>query len=1249
MNISIRIFLVMLFLVTISNVFAQTCTSIFPNGLQAHGVNGNVNFSYHSQITNGTANISAKTITDNSNWLACSGASCAATGVPSTSSSPTFLVSSGANGNISVGYQATLNRTAGNYTTVTVGQQGTLNFTTASGVYRTQTFTTDYQSIVNFQSGDYWVNGNLTVGQATALRRVATTGVTRIFVNGNISFGFQAETQNFASNQLLIYATGNISFANEVDLSAYVYAGGTVTMGYRSTVAGAVAGSSVNLNGNEVSINYQGSNLTSVNFSPFCSGGTVAPVLLGAWNMDERLWNGTANEVLDSSGNNNHGRARIAAGSTSLPTTSSGNPAYTSGNQSTCYYGEFDKTTSPARTYSYVELTGLPALPQGFTFAAWIRSSNASAQHQRILVRDDAQNGWGFSLSDGTNQPKLRFFNRNITNTGAVTGQGSNPNCGVFCIDTDAVISSNAWHYVAAVVDTTAKTVTLYVYNQSRTLLAKTTATYAGTWQDGTGLATIGGESSASGEGTQTSWHFLGNIDEVKIYSGAVSQTTLETLMQTVRTCAGPDHYELQLSANSIACEGAAVTVRACANSMVPCTKDLSVNNSVNLSTTNGNLSATTLTLSAGEGTAYLLHPSATENQSVTVALSNEQVAAINSRKCCTGSSNCTVANSCSTVFKRAGFIFSGAQATNIDIPNQVAGTTNNTYLKAVTTDQTSGACVARLTSPQIVQMAYKCRNPVTCIAGQTLTANSSPVQANANTILTSSLSYSNVNLNFDASGRATLPINYSDVGQIQLFARLSLPASSSNPAYDLTGISNDFVVTPNSISVMGAQSLSGSANPGTTSSGSGFVAAGEKFRVTLQALNSLGNRTPNFGNEVDSVLTSSANSLGIRESSLLYPASGTTAPLVIGSPFSVGTLAGTYVNSDVYWSEVGSLSIIPFLSANHYLGANLPSNTFSVSATIGRFYPHHFSLVSSAVNNTCGSFTYMQHNTLAASFQLEARNIFDVVTTNYGANYAIGNKPSINYVAENANAGDGTSLSSRALLGTANVWTSGVLNYSTNSGSFLRTSALDGPYPQLQLGLQLQDTFDSRPLANLNMNSTTVGSCTASANCNAMSIGSSLNMLFGRLRLEDAFGPETADLPVNFTTEYWTGTFWLKNVFDSCTVINRSAITYPQGSIATDINRNVSLSGGSTQGQYKSLMPTQILFTLGDAGQYFTAPVTGTGSFNLGVDLTAYPWLRFDWNQNANHNDDTALPNANIGFGSYRGHDRIIYWREVF
>jgi MSHA biogenesis protein MshQ len=45
-------------------------------------------------------------------------------------------------------------------------------------------------------------------------------------------------------------------------------------------------------------------------------------------------------------------------------------------------------------------------------------------------------------------------------------------------------------------------------------------------------------------------------------------------------------------------------------------------------------------------------------------------------------------------------------------------------------------------------------------------------------------------------------------------------------------------------------------------------------------------------------------------------------------------------------------------------------------------------------------------------------------------------------------------------------------------------------------------------------------------------------------------------------------------------------------------------------------------------------------------VDLTTLPWLRVDSNQNTNFNDDMSLQ-GHYGFGQYRGHDRIIYWRE--
>lgn len=1238
----IKFIIAFLLLTNASYALAVACSDIFTNGIQAHAPNGNIRLRYHSTITGGSATLAARTLTDDSAWLACSGSSCVVTGTAATKSTPTFLTGNGTNGAVNIGYQGSATINAGSYTAINVGQEATLTFNSANGVYYTGAVTTNFKSILRLQSGDYWINGNLTIAQETVLRRIASSGPTRIFVNGSVTFGFKAFTEGFASNQLLIYATGSITSENELNFTGYMYAGGNISLDFKSVVNGAVSGANFIGAGNEVTINYQGSNLSSADFSPFCSGATVTPVLLGSWNMDEGSWKGSANEVRDTSGNGNHGRAAIAAGSSVLPSTSSGNPAYINGNQNTCYYGAFDGTGSPARSHSYVELTGFPALPQGFTFAAWIRSTNASAQHQRILVRDDAQNGWGFSLADGTGQPKLRFFSRNIANNGAVTGQGTNPNCGAFCVDTNPVISSNAWHYVAAAVDTSAKTVTLYVYNQSLTLLAKATGAYTGTWSDGSGLAAIGGETSASAEGRTSSFHFLGNIDEVNIYSGALPQANIENLMRTARVCSGPDHYEIEVAAESIACEGAKVTVRVCADSAVPCNRDFSVNTNVSLSATAGTLNASTLTLSAGEASTKLLYSNAVEDAVATLNLTSVATAANNSTKCCTGTSSCLVASSCSTRFNRAGFIFSETAATAQNIPTQISGVTNNNlYLRSVRTDDKTGACAARFTSPQTVQLAYKCINPTTCIAGQTLNLAGTSIISNAGAVADGSVVYSNKAVTFNATGAANIPFNYSDVGQIRLLARLALNAGGGEPAYTFTGVSNDFVVKPHSLTISSVTNLANISNPGGSNTGSKFVAAGEKFKVSVQSRNSVGSPTPNFGREI----TSEANNIAVIENTLNHPSGGSLTPLTNGGIFSATSPSGTFVNPDLQWNQVGSLTIRPYLLDNDFLGAgDIPNKP--VSGVIGRFYPDHFIVTSASVANACGSFTYMTQP-LSFAYELQARGAGNESLSNYGPAY--GAMPTITYVAENDNSGSDLGL--RFSDGITKSWASGALVVNSNTAFFARNStgfSPDGPFTKMQLGLKLIDDFDSRLLKNMDMNADSAPTCSG-VSCNAITLGSPINLRYGRLRLDDAFGPETANLPVNFSTEYWLGNRFINNQDDSCTKILRSAITYPAGNISVPANLTVALNGGATVGNYGSSTATEINFTSGNANHFFSAPGVGvTGSFDVKVDLTSYPWLRFDWNQDGDYSD-TTIPDAEFGFGSYRGHDRIIYWRERF
>jgi len=1112
-------------------------------------------------------------------------------------------------------------------------------------------------------TGTITTGGNINLTGGSVAGKVTSNSNT-ITTNGtNLSGGAQAQSgMSFTGGTLAgsFVMTSN----NPITLTGVTMTSGSITGASTVTIQGnsllGSSSSSITISSNSGAINVNNStiygDLTAPGYSTvnITNGGAVygscapnatpanactpASTILGSWRMDEPYWNGTPNEVKDSSGNNNHGRARIASGSTPSASTALVTPAFTNNNQSTCSYGQFDSTTAPIRTYTYLELSGFPALPTSFTFTAWIRSTNPSAQHQRILVRDDAQNGWGLSLADGTGQPRLRFFNRNIQNNGAATGQGSNPNCGVFCLDTNSVITANTWHFIAATIDTSARTVTLYVYNQSGTLLARTSAAYSGTWQDGSGTAAIGGETLASAEGRQTSFHFLGNIDEVEIYTGALSQNYIESLRTRVRVCPviAPHHYELQVPSNSIACMASPVTIVACADNSSPCSNSFLAagGTTASLSTTAGALANTTVTFNnGGVATTTLSYPAAINGSGATVTLLNEQIAGLNARQCCRDGV-CTFSNSCATTFSTAGLAFATTTALNSQLlPNQVAGVTGSTpVLRAVRTNTTTGACEARVTGTRAVQLAYECINPAACVSGQTLTLNNNQIQANN---LGATTTYVSRNLTFDSNGNAAIPINYSDVGRILLRARLNIPASGTEPAYTFSGVSNQFVVKPFTLAVIAVP-----GNTETTGSGNGFLAAGELFTVQVEARNASGARTPNFGKE------SEYTAVAINLTEVTYPNGGQLGDFSQTSGFSLTSTPGLIQNETLRWSDVGTIKLQPTLGDNDYLGAG-DLSVFTTSFNIGRFYPSYFVMTASNVESNCSNFTYVGQ-LFPFNYRLEARNKMDALTVNYSSPTYL-TPASVELVAENAN--DGVNLSTRVNAPTAN-WTNGVMELvvANRRAQFSRqtSTAPDGPFPSLQLGVRVKDELDNRRLQALDMNPDNNTSCSG-IGCTAKTLSAPLNLRYGRLRLDDAFGPETANLPVNFSTEYWLGNRFINNQDDSCTKILRSAITYPAGNISVPANLTVALNGGATVGNYGSSTATEINFTSGNANHFFSAPGVGvTGSFDVKVDLTSYPWLRFDWNQDGDYSD-TTIPDAEFGFGSYRGHDRIIYWRERF
>ena len=636
-------------------------------------------------------------------------------------------------------------------------------------------------------------------------------------------------------------------------------------------------------------------------------------------------------------------------------------------------------------------------------------------------------------------------------------------------------------------------------------------------------------------------------------------------------------------------------------------------------------------------------------------------------------------------------------------IPTQIAAVNGKAMLRVISTNPKTGICEARLgAGSKPVSLGYACVNPTTCVSGQIFSVDGTSIAANNNG---TAGNYTTMNVTFDSSGNAPITINYSDVGQVRLHGKLTIPASTSgiDPPVTVSNSSNDFVVKPYTLVVTNVVQAASpfAVNAGTTSTGNGFIPAGEKFNVTMQSRNALGVRTPNFGNEVTSSerkklqltmgcperisMHDATVSAGCPASKPDYPAAAVVGSLKVGEDLNGDGITDDPVSASaggilpVVWDDVGSFRLFASLSGAGYLGTG-SVDKLTPSGIIGRFYPNRFVLSNTDLIRTCSidltvfpstQFHFMGktfnaedtvNETKGLSFLLTAVNNAGVAVQNYDSDL----RKDGNTTTDDAYATASVSL--HAFTATENLstrlvnnsgvplsvgaWVNGIMNINQPEAQFGRASTPDGPYLNVKVGVGVTDCTDKRLLSAANLTLDTKASCSAPDN-NAFELAR-FDARYGRLRLDDAFGPESANLPVNFITEYWTGNFFSKNVNDSCTRVLRSAITYqPTGNILTPANLTIGLTdgakNGSTTGYYNSISATEVSFRNGDAAHYFSAPTAGvTGSFNVRVDLDSYPWLRFDWNQDGNYSDQ-FMPPVRIGFGSYRGHDRVIYWRERF
>ncbi|GAB3288603.1 polymer-forming cytoskeletal protein [Pseudidiomarina andamanensis] len=687
-------------------------------------------------------------------------------------------------------------------------------------------------------------------------------------------------------------------------------------------------------------------------------------------------------------------------------------------------------------------------------------------------------------------------------------------------------------------------------------------------------------------------------------------------------------HYRIQHPTQLVSCLAAPIEIIACANADCSETYDdtvtLTATASAANSTWSGDTIISTTTNSAdwqftlGTGSGYLRNI----NGGTTVISLNDAIPTATNITQCYNDAGTTITG-CAVNFVSAGLVFTDTDGVS-PIASSHAGLDFPILLQAIETNTTTGACEARVQGAQAVNVGLECANPLTCQADQTFTVNGTNVALNDNG---TALTQTSVNVTFDANGSAPVTANYSDVGQVRLHASLELSENVGNgdPAIVLTGTSiNDFVVRPHTLV---ARALDSSNNlwTATTDTGAGYKAAGEDFTFIVQALNAAGNPTPNFGNEV-----SATENVTVTFDSMAYPViagdTWSSSKLTITSPFiDDPDFAGAMRTVGARWREAGTPNILPGLLDNDYLGAG--DALVRVPSPIGRFYPANFLVTSSNITNACptDNFTYMGQPGIHVAFEIVAVNTLGVVTQNYHSpEYS--NAAQLELTAANTSPADVASdeFASRLVAPLTSNWVNGRFDQLGMSATFnrLASEVPDGPYSAVRLGLRVLSEMDNRNFATTDL---------LTQKGPSAQLNGTLALRYGRLVLENTYGPENESLPVVMRAEYWDGTRFTLNDLDSCTASSPTSLA---------IVDNPSALNTSVAGVGSNLITGEVI----PESLYWTAPSpVGSGEFLF--EYQADSWLEYPWLDE--NGDSHRFPRATAGFGQYRGNDRVIFWME--
>jgi len=239
--------------------------------------------------------------------------------------------------------------------------------------------------------------------------------------------------------------------------------------------------------------------------------------LAGYWKMNEFLWNGTTDEVVDSSGNDNHGMANK-------------NGAKVTTNGILENAGDFDGENDCVLVPDSSTLD----ISSSITLNAWIFSEGIGVGTDSnwagmIVAKHYTNNNRSYDLH-------LHYY----TSGNKIRFEFYDPSNNQYYLESNSVIENQKWYHVAATYNYTSGAAKIYVNGE-----LDNSATFSSYTLMQTSIPVSIGCYLNSTDGSSLRTFFSGLIDGVAIYNRALSVGEIETIYKSsVPYCAGWDDYD---------------------------------------------------------------------------------------------------------------------------------------------------------------------------------------------------------------------------------------------------------------------------------------------------------------------------------------------------------------------------------------------------------------------------------------------------------------------------------------------------------------------------------------------------------------------------------------------------------------------------------------------------------------------------------------------------------------------------------